>query len=318
MILLESVKIERFRGIRRGEISGLTQVNVFVGRNNSGKSTVAEAIVRAAALLAQTRGGSKDDSFGRDRSWFWCKTRNEKRLEIVHWYKGDRNHDVVIEITSNGDTAKLVLSGDKESIPIAPGVDSPLTTVSKRLTAFLPGMGHVPSDDVKLWEPLLMTRSDKVLIEVMAEVFDMPDLESIQQTPVGKLMVLFKSYAMPLDSEGDGARAALRCLLPLAQLQDTLYIIEEPEVHQHPGSLQRFARALCQLGQTRKVQLLITTHSLECVSAFIDGAEAANSDSAVFHLSLKDGDLTTRKIDAGTVRSLDDMGTDVRKLDLYA
>lgn len=131
-------------------------------------------------------------------------------------------------------------------------------------------------------------------------------------------MVLFESYGVPLDSEGDGARVALRCLLPLSQLQDTLYIIEEPEVHQHPGSLQRFAKAVCQLGQERKVQILITTHSLECVSAFIDGAEAADSDSAVFHLSLEDGELTTRKVDAETVKSLDDMGTDVRKLDLYA
>jgi energy-coupling factor transporter ATP-binding protein EcfA2 len=41
---LESLTIHRFRGLRDLELSGLGDVNLFVGENNSGKTTVLEAI----------------------------------------------------------------------------------------------------------------------------------------------------------------------------------------------------------------------------------------------------------------------------------
>ena len=47
MLLLESIEIHNFRGIENGRVEGLAEVNVFVGRNNSGKSTVVEAVMRA-------------------------------------------------------------------------------------------------------------------------------------------------------------------------------------------------------------------------------------------------------------------------------
>ena len=47
MIRLESVVMKNFRGIREGQLHGLTDVNLLIGRNNSGKTTIVEAIMRA-------------------------------------------------------------------------------------------------------------------------------------------------------------------------------------------------------------------------------------------------------------------------------
>ena len=99
---------------------------------------------------------------------------------------------------------------------------------------------------------------------------------------------------------------------------DAPLILEEPECHQHPGSLTRFALALVKLAKTNGVQLFVTTHSAECVAAFLAASTDVQSEGAVFHLALTDGALDARKLDAATVQTLTTTGTDVRFLALYA
>src|SRR5262245_3825313 len=87
---LDAVEIRGFRGIRQGALEGLSDVNVLVGRNNSGKTTVAEAISRAAQEIA----GRVDLSYtvdvvGRDRRQYWQAVRREsspapREIATVH------------------------------------------------------------------------------------------------------------------------------------------------------------------------------------------------------------------------------------------
>src|SRR5439155_6847674 len=132
------------------------------------------------------------------------------------------------------------------------------------------------------------------------DIFNM-EVEQLQLLPDQRLLVLFSDYSLPLDVQGDGARAALRCLMMLANLQGTLFILEEPECHQHPGSLERFALAICRQAKEQDVQLLISTHSADCVRSFLNGSQEVGSESAVFHLKLENGLLDARRLDAETV-----------------
>jgi predicted ATP-dependent endonuclease of OLD family len=95
-------------------------------------------------------------------------------------------------------------------------------------------------------------------------------------------------------------------------------MLEEPECHQHPGSLERFAAALCKLAKTLDVQIIVSTHSGECVRSFLKAARDAQSEGAVFHLTLTDGKQEARRLDPEAVESLTATGVDVRFLDLYA
>ena len=42
--MLTNIRIERFRGIQKTAVTNLADINVFVGKNNSGKTTLAEAV----------------------------------------------------------------------------------------------------------------------------------------------------------------------------------------------------------------------------------------------------------------------------------
>ena len=57
-MLLSSVQIENYRSIRSVNLEGMSQVNVLVGRNNVGKSTILDALAYVARRVfgrSQTR-----------------------------------------------------------------------------------------------------------------------------------------------------------------------------------------------------------------------------------------------------------------------
>src|SRR5258707_15839033 len=72
MIRLHSLTIKHFRGIREGKLEGLTDVNVLIGRNNCGKTTVIEAMMRLA-----TAAGFQQDYLSRAVDFIWNRARQE-------------------------------------------------------------------------------------------------------------------------------------------------------------------------------------------------------------------------------------------------
>ena len=52
--MLRSLEIQNFKGIKQGKIDDLAQVNILVGRNNSGKSTILDALILLrSAIIGQ-------------------------------------------------------------------------------------------------------------------------------------------------------------------------------------------------------------------------------------------------------------------------
>lgn len=71
--------------------------------------------------------------------------------------------------------------------------------------------------------------------------------------------------------------------------EDSLLIIDEPEVHLHPQWVVAMARILVRLAKYLKVKVLITTHSPDLVHALRDFVENENfSAQACFYLAQKD------------------------------
>jgi AAA15 family ATPase/GTPase len=68
MIGIQSISIQNFRGIRESELKDFADVNVFVGRNNSGKTTVLEAISRLAT-------GNEMAILGEQVNSYWQNSR---------------------------------------------------------------------------------------------------------------------------------------------------------------------------------------------------------------------------------------------------
>ena len=327
MLKLQTITIERFRGIRSGTLDNFASVNLLIGRNNSGKTTVLEAICRAAAS-----GTGSGDFLGRSVQQVWSSIRGQDDGSGL-WYKQETSEPILLKAglvkTASDSRPKVSTLTQRylwQNNSVAGGADAAvaeggpthndLIKFFKSLALYRPEDGINRTIERHFWPKLLATRRDKLLTGTLNDVFKL-QTEGLQLLPDGQLMTLFPDYSVSVDLQGDGTRSTLRALMVLTMMTGSLLLLEEPECHHHPGSLGRYAQALCKQSQEQQVQLIISTHSSECVRSFLEAAGSVGSDSAVFHLTLENGVQTARRLDAEAVETLQATGVDVRFLDLY-
>ncbi|MHA1595410.1 MAG: AAA family ATPase [Candidatus Baldrarchaeia archaeon] len=91
--MITSLEIKNYRAIKSCKIEGLSRVNVFIGRNNSGKSSLLEAIYLASAAfkfeerLHKKDGISDKISYLLNRRGFRGLTWDRDREVLWHMYK---------------------------------------------------------------------------------------------------------------------------------------------------------------------------------------------------------------------------------------
>jgi predicted O-methyltransferase YrrM len=113
-------------------------------------------------------------------------------------------------------------------------------------------------------------------------------------TPV--LNLVFADRAVPAILAGDGIALLLRLGFELATRAGGVVLMEEPEVHMHPGAIRQCARAIL-AAVRRKTQIILSTHSLELIDALL--AESSDEDLArfsLYRLQLQDGVLKSSRL----------------------
>jgi 5S rRNA maturation endonuclease (ribonuclease M5) len=115
---------------------------------------------------------------------------------------------------------------------------------------------------------------------------------------------------------GDGAKYATVILSLCFLLENTAFLIEEIESHQHSGAITKLIPRLVEIANLRNVQLFLTTHSIEVMEAF--SKLPKEYDINFFHLENKKGDIEVRHLGTNIdVKLLLDLGVDLRYLEAY-
>ena len=320
-VMIESVTIKRFRGIKEGELSGLTPLTILVGPNGSGKSSVLDALLVANdesppdALLhvADRRLGSTQPE-----RWVFYRADQFAGAEITSHHGGKEHHVVQIVRDSMGGQVRVEVTGvDASGDPIS---RSPRLLRFGQRTDDLPpnplvppGFTAVPGDspirlvrpgrpDLEHELPALYTRAieqgraEEVRSQIQG-VTHADDLKILAPAEAPVLYLAFKDYAIPVVAAGDGIHALLLLSLELAVRSGGAVLLEEPEAHLHPGAIREAARAIW-TAVRRGVQVFVSTHSLELIDALLAATvtDTELDNLSVYRLLLEAGVLRKSRI----------------------
>jgi predicted ATP-dependent endonuclease of OLD family len=297
---LTSLSIASFRSLQNLDLQGLGHINLLVGKNNSGKTSVLEAI----ALYCQPLNVQQWINTAKQRSIESCSN-----TEALQWMFPSDNgwHEDISIAGSNNRTIEITYRFDSfEVIRVTFNLmiaDHPIKTwvhVQDDTLPFVDTSHGIPVSWLSS-APFIGCESDISKAEIIAFLQKLdPEISDIKILKKdGVYLQHSKSGLAPISVFGKGINHLFCLAVQIEQAKDGVLLIDEIERSIHVESLASFTW-LAQWAKQCNVQIFATTHSLEVIDAMINATES--DDELVLHRlePLKDG--STRVVRHGWER----------------
>ena len=297
--LIKEVSIENFKGLKHCEIKDVGKVNLFIGRNSCGKSSIMEAIYFAGKEFIGTY-------------LVQCIRRRANRAiwsgrEL--WYGYDLSSIVSVRLTfseQNFTEMKIRFSSENERVAVHLRSGSADRTSAEELLCqydlsnFNLRTGRTPkasriaspnSEQIRQYfhssvfvDPGIKTNvrqiegsylnvvklsedSSSDLAKRTAEVYEtkpswefLPHPDFSPDTP-SRFAILEGKRRLFFDNFGDGLHYGLAIMAVAKTRKNTALFIEEIESHQHPEAIKNLISNLLDIARINNLQLFITTHN---------------------------------------------------------
>jgi predicted ATP-dependent endonuclease of OLD family len=294
--MIQSLTATGFRCFREIRVEPLTRVNLFVGENNAGKTSLLEAVellaaggVQGLARSAVRRGEQilarseareyKDHLVDPSHLFYGHELRLGASFKI---WGGERRVRCTVEQASKSDTLirTLLFESDRsdtnERLTISPlgGVLPPPRWMDEEQSPRVNFLAAEATDVAhlgQLWDALVLTPEEQEVIESLRVIE--PRLERLaflseSRGPSVPLVKLKDSEKrLPLGSLGGGLRHLLALVLHLLSARGGFLLADEIDTGLHYSVMVDMWRLLIDSAKRLDVQVFATTHSLDCVRA---------------------------------------------------
>lgn len=301
--MIQKLTIHGFRCFRELSVEPLKRVNLFVGQNNAGKTSLLEAVelvaiggveglVRSAVrrdedVLRRFESGEEykehvvDPShlfFGhelkvgksfsieadRERRWVKCTVEHASEdMETLILTLCFESHVTA----SQGKNQRLTISPSGGVLPPPGYLAEPKPRVNF-LDPRLSGTGQLG----KLWEALVLTPEEDEVVEALKIIE--PRIERLAvlgETRGGPAKILLKldgiEQRIPLGTLGGGIRSLLALVLNLFSARGGFLLVDEIDTGLHYSVMVDMWRLVVETATRLDIQVFATTHSLDCVDA---------------------------------------------------
>jgi energy-coupling factor transporter ATP-binding protein EcfA2 len=320
---LTNIKIERFKRLEKIDFD-VKDVNILIGGNNSGKSTVIQAVHFAFTLFqsltiskkwpAKTKKSTtvspsdlvyipSDDPYS--LGWGGRLLEDEEKSIVVSFLFDTGDH-VSVAVRKGRITNILVEPDNVDFAQSLSSLDSPYSVFSPGLAGVSRTENYV-SDGVLL---RVLARGDANLVlrnilyrlkkesewtffeEDLAGIFPDVSLVVNYDDKVDQYIDVNLDSSInliPLDLAGTGFLQAVQILAYLHLFKPKLIILDEPDSHLHPNNQRLLCSLLTSIAEERNVQVLVTTHSRHVLDTMYRSAHLMwVQDGAVSVVSAED------------------------------
>ncbi len=301
--MIESVKITNFKGIKECSIDQLAQINLFVGKNNSCKSTIVEGIYYSLKEIAESKlhqiFTNRSNVFvGMSELWY-----NYEIKEPIDFRIGFKDVELQLSLDFQQENriestpkffektknqlntlpSSLYVSdwGQLRRVTYQNYVSMLPENIGKYLIEYVKGCQFLDSGskkDVNSLERLLGTiktnRRSDIFGEYISAVFsqgrDWEFLPCIDRKEEFRAATYVEGTPLFLSGLGDGMRFAMQIIGNCILSRNTGIFIEEIESNQHPESLAKLIPFLVKLAKDNNLQLFMTTQSISLVWGYLE------------------------------------------------
>lgn len=328
--MLRDITIENYRLFEEFHMEGLTQINLLVGANNSGKSSLLEAIYllvnhedRTAlsnvidnrfVLKSRLRRDREDEASNifpvstlfrgyKPRKDYHIVLSSQKdqqmslKLNFIESKskRNDRGVGVSLQFTSG--ERKFDNSFDLDEL-FVPWYREKYQVEKSKVNKHLVTTDRLDQQTVtNLWEQIILTPKEDIVLEILRTLE--PKLERIaliNQTAPG-MSVLLKikdnEAPIPLGSMGDGMHRIFALALSLVNCENGALFVDEIDTGLHHKALTKMWQLVIGTAKRLNVQVFATTHSWDCLASFHKALnETEETDlGSVFRLERKNGQI---------------------------
>lgn len=321
--MFDKVKIERFRGIKYASIEGFKQVNLFLGKNNCGKSSLLESLFLVSGLsnpllpvhVNLMRGYSRTrlddiklDFYNLDSSLpihIMLENKESRDLEISLFEQHQNSVSLnagETSILSNVEEGEYGLKFDARindehfesqlSFDLTKSADA-TRTIPEQYVELLRCRYLSPKYDfsasIQGLKSILQNKDEHFivaglrLIEPRVRDFIFTDNEMFVDIGLPK--------RIPVNVMGDGARKIVSLLTAIYDCKNGALLVDEISNGFHYSVMGRLWNVLINAAIKNDTQLFVTTHDIDSIKGLRDAALGLDNDIiAAFKLLKTDDD----------------------------
>lgn len=299
---LASVSVKRFKSIDDA-VFDVTALNVFIGANNSGKSTVAQLIHFGVSILQaielKQRWGNKSTA---SMSLSPEELLYSPCVDLYTLGTGGRLMEsedsaiVLILALTDGEKIRIeIRKGRNGNIRVAvenTNAARKLSSLSEPFTIYSPGLAGIARSETSISNGVLLrtiARGDanlvlrnilyrlsedksnwsQFLID-LRELFGGLEIDVAYDPETDEHILVYAdtgSGRVPIELTGTGVLQAVQILGYVRYFAPSVIILDEPDSHLHPNNQRILCKLLQVVSEERDTQVFLTTHSRHVVDA---------------------------------------------------
>jgi AAA15 family ATPase/GTPase len=271
--MIDHLHIRNFRLFEDLQLNGLKQVNLFAGKNNTGKTFLLEALRIWAAqgdptvinhLLAQR--GQFTPGWDESYDALFYRPGLAAQKEDEEFYLTINQLSIYRKKSAQYRTySQLFWNNTPQEPALSPNIppDYP-----RGQAIFVPFGKEQSFPIISLWDKIVLTELEDEVEKILKETV-LPDLVRLDVNKERTLVrIAGESQPLPLQTFGDGVSRMLMLAVALVSAKNKLLLIDEIEAGLHHSVMDLFWDKIFFYAQQWNIQVFATTHSHDTLKMF--------------------------------------------------